>query len=117
VEKRGAVFCVQGGLQDTRHLRALSLTSSTHDNDNDVLVNTFTNSFRTIPPWPCLDNSNVVVVWARFQPGRLQQPAVLWPGVHAVGAKSARTSWSTSFISYNQRTPAVVALNGREFCL
>jgi len=112
----GAVFAWQGGLQGYQNIYARFLTSSnTWTTTNDVLVNTFTNSFQNNPAVAVLDNSNVVVVWASFNRAASTACWILWPGVHAVGQKVGANFLVNQFISYNQRTPAVVALKGGNF--
>jgi len=52
LQNGGAVFVWQGGLKQSQHIYARFLSSSGLWLTSDVPVNTFTNNFKSIPPWP-----------------------------------------------------------------
>ncbi len=113
----GAVFVWQGGLKGYQNIYARFLTSSnTWTTDSDVLVNSSTNNFQVKPVVAVLNNGNVVVVWAGFNQadaGSLLDVygQVFTPMGQAIGGNFL----VNQFISYNQRTPVVAALQNGGF--
>lgn len=113
----GAVFVWQGGLEGYQSIYARFLTATnTWTTTNDVLVNASTNNFQINPAVAVLGNGNVVVVWAGFNqagPNSLLDVygQIFSPSGQAVGGNFL----VNQFISYNQRTPAIAALNGGGF--
>jgi hypothetical protein len=113
----GAVFVWQGGQESYQHIFARFLTSTnTFLSTTDVLVSTFTNNFQINPAVATLNNSNVVVVWSSFdQAGSSSLQDVYGQILSPVGAKIGTNFLINQFISYNQRTPAVAALENGGF--
>ncbi len=113
----GAVFVWQGGLQGFQHIYARFLSpTNTWLSTNDVLVNTFTNSFQINPAVAVLTNGNVAVVWSSFN----QQSSNSMFDVYAqlltpAGVKIGGEFLVNQFTTYNQRTPSVAALGGGGF--
>jgi hypothetical protein len=97
------------------YARFLSSTN-TWTTTNDVLVNTSTNNFQVNPAVAVLNGSNVVVVWASFnQAGSNSLLDVFGQVFSQTGQKVGTNFLVNQFISYNQRTPAIAALNSGGF--
>jgi hypothetical protein len=113
----GAVFVWQGGQPGHQHIFARFLTATnTFLTANDVLVNTFTNSFQINPAVTVLNNSNVVVVWGsnnEVSSNSMQDVygQILSPAGQPIGGEFL----VNQFTSFNQRTPTVAALAGGGF--
>ena len=114
----GAVFVWQGGQRGYQHIyaRFLSSAGTWVTPTNDVLVNTPTNNFQVNPAVATLANGNVAVVWGsynQFSANSLQDvyAAVLSPTGQTVSGEFL----VNQFTSYNQRTPAIAALNDGRF--
>ena len=113
----GAVFVWQGGLKGYQHIYARFLTpTNTFLTTNDLLVNTFTNNFQINPAVAVLNNSNVVVVWGSFDEASSNSLQDVYGQIFSpTGQKIGGEFLINQFISYNQRTPAVAALNNGGF--
>ncbi len=113
----GAVFAWQGGKPSYQHIYARFLaTNNTFLMATDVLVGTFTNNFQINPALAVLNNSNVVVVWSSFnQAGSNSLQDVYGQILSPAGQKVGTNFLINQFTSFNQRTPAVAALQGGGF--
>lgn len=119
--RAGAVFTWQGGQRSYQHIYARFLSSSPATNfwlGGDVLVNTFTNNFQINPTIATLTNGNVIVAWSSFNEFSSDSLQDVYAQVLSpTGAKLGGEFLVNQFTSYNQRTPAVAALNGGGFVL
>jgi hypothetical protein len=113
----GAVFVWQGGLKGYQNIYARFLTSSnTWTTTNDVLVNASTNNFQVNPAVAVLNSGNVVMVWAGFnQTGSNSLLDVYGQVFTPAGQKIGGNFLINQFLSYNQRTPSVAALQNGGF--
>ncbi|HEY5232851.1 MAG TPA: hypothetical protein VIK35_04880 [Verrucomicrobiae bacterium] len=113
----GAVFVWQGGLKGYQNIYARFLTSSnTWTTTNDVLVNASTNNFQISPAVAVLKNGNVVVVWSSFDEAGSDSLQDVYGQVFSpTGQKIGGEFLINQFTSYNQRTPAVAALQNGGF--
>lgn len=117
LQNGGAVFVWQGGQPAFQHIYARFLTASnTFLSANDILVNTFTNTFQINPAVAVLTNGNVVVVWASYdQVSSNSMQDVYCQVLSASGTPIGGNFLVNQFTSYNQRTPAVAALQNGGF--
>jgi hypothetical protein len=113
----GAVFVWQGGMEGYQHIYARFLTpTNTFLTTTDLLVSTFTNNFQINPAVATLNNSNVMVVWSSFdQTSSNSLQDVYGQLLSPTGAKISTNFLVNQFTSYNQRTPAVAALQNGGF--
>jgi hypothetical protein len=113
----GAVFTWQGGVEGYQSIYARFLTSSnTWTTTNDVLVNTFTNNFQINPAVAVLNDGNVVVVWASFDQAASNSLLDVYGQVFSPAGQAIGANFPVNqFISYNQRTPAIAALQNGGF--
>ena len=114
----GAVFAWQGGVEGYQNIYTRFLTSSNTWTTpaNDVLVNTSTNNFQISPAVAVLNNGNVIVVWASFnQAGANSLLDVYGQIFSPAGQQIGANFLVNQFISYNQRTPAIAALQNGGF--
>jgi hypothetical protein len=113
----GAVFAWQGGLKGYQSIYARFFTSTnTWTTTNDVLVNTSTNNFQINPAVAVLNNGNVVVVWAGFDHAGSNSLLDVFGQVFTPAGQKIGTNFLVNqFISYNQRTPAIAALQNGGF--
>jgi hypothetical protein len=116
----GAVFVWQGGVRDSQRIyaRFLSAGGTWLTLASDVLVNTFTNNFQVNPAVATLANGNVVVTWGsynQFSANSMQDvyARLFTPSGQPIGGEFL----VNSFISYNQRTPAVAGLSDGRFVI
>ena len=117
----GAVFTWQGGVEGYQHIFARFLTpTNTFLTATDLAVSAFggTGSLQVNPAVTVLNNSNVVVVWSSFNqagPGSLLDvyAKILSP----TGGTVKSEFLVNQFTNFNQRTPAVAALNGGGFAV
>jgi hypothetical protein len=113
----GAAFVWQGGKEGYQHIYARFLTpNNTFLTSTDVAVSTFTNNFQINPAVTTLNNGNVVIVWASFN----QASSSSLQDVYAKILSPAGLTISNQFLinqftDYNQRTPAIAALNNGGF--
>ena len=115
----GAVFVWQGGREGYQHIFARFLTpTNTFLTTTDLAVSTFgsASSFQINPAVAVLNNSNVVVVWSSFnQAGAYSLQDVYAKILSPTGGTVSNEFLVNQFTNYNQRTPAVTALNGGGF--
>jgi len=113
----GAVFAWQGGQLGHQHIYARFLSpTNTFLTANDLLVNTFTNTFQLNPVLTVLNNSNVVVIWTSYnQAGSNSMQDVYGQILSPTGQPVGTNFLVNQFTSFNQRTPAVAALAGGGF--
>ena len=115
----GAVFVWQGGREGFQHIFARFLTPiNTFLTTTDLAVSTFgsASSFQINPAVAVLSNSNVVVVWSSFnQAGAYSLQDVYAKILSPTGGTVSNEFLVNQFTNYNQRTPAVTALNGGGF--
>jgi hypothetical protein len=108
----GAVFVWQGGKQGYQHIWAEFMNASnTFVTASDVQVNTFSNNFQINPAVTVLNNSNAVVVWASYnQAGSNSMQDVYAQILSPTGQKIGGEFLVNQFTTFNQRSPAIVAL-------
>ena len=113
----GAAFVWQGGLQGYQHIYARFLTpTNTWLTTTDEVVSVPAGNFQINPSVAVLKNGNVVVVWGSFDEagsGSLQD--VYGQVFSPAGQKIGGEFLINQFTSYNQRTPAVAALQSGGF--
>ena len=112
----GAVFVWQGGPQGFQRIYARFLSASNLWVTGDLQVNTFTNNSQIDPVVATLADGNVAVAWASFN----QAAATSLQDVYAqvlspMGQKLGNEFRINQFVSYNQRSPAIAALNDGRF--
>jgi hypothetical protein len=115
----GAAFVWQGGVAGHQHIFARFLShTNTWLTTTNVAVSTFTNTFQANPAMTVLNNSNVVVVWASYDEasgGSLLD--VYGKILTQTGQTVSNQFLINQFTSFNQRTPAVVALKSGGFAV
>lgn len=110
----GAAFVWQGGAQGFQKIYARFVNSSGTFVSSDVLVNTFTNNFQTLPAVAALNNGNAAVVWQSFgQDGSLL--GIYGQLLSATGAKIGSEFRVNQTTNLNQRTPSVLGLANGNF--
>ncbi len=115
--KGGAVIVWQGGVEGFQHIYAQFLTSSnTFLTTTDILVSTPSVLNQITPAVATLNNSNVVVVWASFnEAGPASMQDVYGQIFSPKGQKIGTEFLINQFTNFNQRSPAVAALNSGGF--
>jgi hypothetical protein len=117
----GAVFAWQGGTEGYQHIFARFLTpTNTFLTSTDLPVSLFksTNSFQVDPAVAVLNNSNVVIVWSSFnQAGSDSLLDIYAKILSPTGVTISNEFLVNQFTSYNQRTPAVAALENGGFVI
>lgn len=115
----GAAIVWQGGTEGYQRIFARFLSpTNTFLTTTDVVVSLFnnTNSFQIDPALAVLNNGNVVVVWSSFnQAGAYTLLDVYAKILSPTGLTISNEFLVNQFTSYNQRTPAVAALQGGGF--
>jgi hypothetical protein len=113
----GAAFVWQGGAESSQHIFARFLTSgNTWLMNTDIVVSTFTNNFQINPAIATLNNGNVIVVWASFdQVNSTSLQDVYGQILSPMGQAIGTNFLINQFTSYNQRTPAIAALQNGGF--
>lgn len=113
----GAAFVWQGGQQGHQHIYARFLSATnTFLSTNDILVNTFTNNFQINPALAVLTNGHVAVVWSSYdQAGSNSLQDVYCQILSTNGAPVGANFLVNQFTSFNQRSPAVAALQNGGF--
>ncbi len=112
----GAVFVWQSGKQSFQHIYARFLSSSNTWLTGDVMVNADTNHFQIDAAVTVLANGNVVIVYSSFdQQGTGSMQDVFGQRFTPTGQKIGGEFPINQFTLYNQRTPAVAALNNGGF--
>jgi hypothetical protein len=113
----GAAFVWQGGQRSYQHIYARFLSSSgTWLGTNDLRIDSGASSSQINPVITSLAGGNVLVTWASFNQagtGSLQDvyAQILSPS----GSKIGQEFLVNQFTTYNQRTPAIGALNDGRF--
>jgi hypothetical protein len=113
----GAAFVWQGGQLGFQHIYARFLSSSnTWLANNDLLVNSATNSYQLAPAIATLANGSVVVVYVSLNQSATNSMAdvygqILSPTGQPIGSEFL----VNQFTPYNQRAPGVAALAGGGF--
>lgn len=115
LQNGGAAIVWQGGKHGFQKIYARFLAATgTNFLANDVLVNTYTNSFQIDPSVATLVDGSVVVIWASDgQDGSYQ--GIYGQRFTAAGAKTGSEFRVNEFTANNQRSPAVAALAGGGF--
>jgi hypothetical protein len=113
----GAAVVWQGGKPSYQHIFARFFSANeTFLTTNDIPVSTFTNNFQINPALTVLNNSNVVVVWGSYnEVGSNSMQDIYGQILSPSGAKIGNEFLINQFTSYNQRTPALTALNNGGF--
>jgi len=113
--KDGSALIVwQGGATGQQDIWARVLGKDGTFATGDLLVNTFTTGQQGDPAVALLADGNVVVVWSSFeQDGSLQ--GVFGQILSPTGTKVGAEFRVNQFTLFNQRTPAVAALDGGGF--
>jgi hypothetical protein len=109
-----AIFVWQGGATGQQDIWARVLGKNGTFATGDLLVNSFTTGQQANPAVALLADGNVVVVWSSAdQDGSLQGVfgQILSPAGTRIGAEFR----VNQFTAYNQRSPAVAALDGGGF--
>jgi hypothetical protein len=109
----GAVFVWQGGSLGFQHIYARFLAPGNTWFADEALVSAATNCFQINPAVVCLANGNVAVVWSSYnQISSSSMQDVFCQLLSPTGQKIGSEFLVNQFASFNQRTPAVAALNG-----
>lgn len=112
----GAAFVWQGGRYGFQHIYARFLSSSNTWLTGDILVNSSTNNYQLNPAIVTLNNGNVAVVWSSFnQYNSASMRDVYGQVLSPAGQKIGGEFLVNQFTAYNQRTPAIAALNSGGF--
>ncbi len=113
----GAVFVWQGGAQGFQHIYARFLSPTyTWLTTTDVVVSAPANYYQIRPAVSVLNNSNVVVVWSSFnQAGSNSMQDVYGQMLSPTGQPLGTNFLINQFTAYNQRNPAVAALQNGGF--
>lgn len=110
----GAVFVWQGGASPRQKIYARFMSASDTFITGDVLVNTYTNYQQVAPAVARLADGNVVIVWASHgQDGSMM--GVYGQRFSPAGEKLGGEFQISQTTAYNQRTPAVAALENGGF--
>jgi hypothetical protein len=108
----GAAFVWQGGRYGFQHIYARFLSASNVWATGDVMVNGSTNFVQIDPVAATLNNGNVVVVWSSFNQVNPTSLRDIYAQIFSPdGQKIGSEFLVNQFTSFNQRTPAVAALN------
>ena len=117
----GAAFVWQGGREGYQHIFGRFLSpSNTFLTSTDLVVSTFTNtnSFQIKPAIATLNNGNVAIVWSSYnQAGSNTMQDVYCKILSSTGQTISNAFLVNQFTSFNQRTPAVAALNNGGFVI
>lgn len=113
----GAAFVWQGGVEGYQHIYARFLSpGNTFLTSTDIVVSTPTNNFQINPAVATLNNSNVVVVWASFDQVNSNSLQDVYAKILSPSGQTVSNEFLVNvFTNYNQRTPAVAALNNGGF--
>lgn len=109
----GAVFVWQGGRQGFQHIYARFLSTSNTWLGLDQMVNASGKTYQANPAVAVLGNGNVVIVYASFNAGTMQD--VYGQIFSPDGVKVGGEFPINTFTAYNQRTPTVAALTNGGF--
>jgi hypothetical protein len=113
----GAVFVWQGGKESYQHIFARYLTpTNTWLTTTDLVVSAFTNNFQINPAIATLNNSNIVVVWSSFNQASTNSLLDVYAKILSPSGATVKAEFLVNqFTNWNQRTPAVAALNNGGF--
>ena len=115
----GAAFVWQGGQPGFQHIFGRFLSpSNTFLTNTDLAVSAFTNHFQINPVLATLANGNVVMVRASYdQAGATSMQDVYAKILSSSGQTVSNEFLVNQFTNFNQRTPAVAALNNGGFVI
>ena len=113
----GAAFVWQGGKEGSQHIYARFLTATnTFASTTDLVVSTFPNNFQINPALAVLTNGNVAVVWSSYDQVSSNSLLDVYCQILSTnGAKVGTNFLVNQFTSFNQRSPAVAALQNGGF--
>ena len=112
----GAAFVWQGGRQGFQHIYIRFLNASNSWLGGDIMVNTLASKFQINPVIASLANGNVVVIWSSFNQVRDGSMQDVYGQVFSqTGARVGSEFQINQTTPFNQRTPAVAALNSGGF--
>jgi hypothetical protein len=113
----GAVFVWQGGKESYQHIFARYLTpSNTWLTTTDLLVSAFSKNFQITPAVATLNNSNIVVVWSSFNQVSTNSLLDVYAKILSPSGATVKAEFLVNqFTNWNQRSPAVAALNNGGF--
>jgi hypothetical protein len=117
LQKGGAVFVWQGGPDIAQHIYARFLSSSNlWLNSTNILVSTSATSFQETPAVATLANGNIIVVWASFNQVSSSSLFDIYGQLLSTNGTAIGTNFLINqYTTYNQRNPAVAALNNGGF--
>ncbi|MDH7501478.1 MAG: fibronectin type III domain-containing protein [Verrucomicrobiota bacterium] len=105
----GAIFVWQGGKPGEQDIYARVISAGGTFVTDDILVNTFTTGQQGTPAIARLKDGSVAVVWVSYdQDGSMQ--GVFSQRLSSAGQKLGAETQVNQFNVYNQRSPAVAAL-------
>jgi len=112
LQKGGAVFVWQGGVEGFQHVYARFLSSSnTFLTATDVVVSVPKNNFQINPALAVLTNGNVIVVWQSFDEVSTNSLLDVYGQFFSPTGTPIGTNFLINqFTTYNQRNPTVAAL-------
>lgn len=110
----GAVFAWQGGNPGEQDIYLRVLSASGTFLGGDVRVNSFTQGQQGNPAITKLEDGNLVIVWSSYgQDGSMK--GVFFQRLTASGEKLGEETQVNQFSMYNQRSPAIAALENGGF--
>jgi hypothetical protein len=117
LKKGGAAFVWQGGPANHQYIFGRILNASkVWLNTTNFLVSSYTNTFQSDPAIATLTNGNLIVVWASYdQVSSNSQLDVFGQMLSTNGSRIGTNFLINQFTTYNQRNPAVAALNNGGF--
>ncbi|MBM3833918.1 MAG: hypothetical protein FJ403_11740 [Verrucomicrobia bacterium] len=111
---RGAVFVWQGGRLGAQDIYARFVVPDGTFATGDIVVNTYRNNQQANPVIAALDNDEVIIAWSSYdQDGSMQ--GIFAQRFAPNGTKSGSEFPVNQYSSFNQRTPAITALDGGSF--
>lgn len=114
----GAVFVWQGGKQGLQHIYARFLSSSNTWVGGDVMVNSATNAYQKYPAVAVLPNGNVVIAYASLNQRAFNSLYDVYAQLFSpAGARIGGEFFVNQVTAFNQRNPAVAALNDGGFLI
>jgi hypothetical protein len=112
----GAAFAWQGGVLGSQRIYARFFSQSNTWITGDIQVSSGKGEFQINPVMATLANGNVVVVWTSYgEYSASSMKDVYGQILSTTGEKIGGQFIVNTFTSYNQRTPAVAALQGGGF--
>ncbi len=117
LKKGGAAFVWERGPANHQHIYGRVLNASNvWLNTTNFVVSTYTNTFQCNPAIATLTNGNLVVVWGSYnQAVSNSQMDVYGQLLSTNGSRIGTNFLINQFTTYNQRNPAVAALNNGGF--